>query len=125
MSEKISENLPEGESLIFAGYANRIGFWGGPGGKLLLTNRRMLFTNRREKKVLNEYLLSDVLYVSDASSATIWTAFLLVTLFLKNAIKITLKNQTTQRFVVSDKQRWISLIDEERRAVKAEEGSKQ
>jgi len=124
MSEKISENLPEGESLIFAGYANRIGFWGGPGGKLLLTNRRMLFTNRREKKVRNEYLLSDVLYVSDASSATIWTAFLLITLFLKNAIKITLKNQTTQRFVVSDKQRWISLIDEERRAVKAEEGSK-
>ena len=107
--------LPDGEEEIIDGFANKIGFWGGPGGKLILTNQRLIFTNRRKKKIKSEYNLEDVIFVSPARSATFWTAFLLITIFIKNAIRITFKGGESQRFVVNNKDRWIALIDEHRK----------
>lgn len=106
--------LLEGEEQIISGYANKIGFWGGPGGQLVLTNRRLIFTNRRKVRVLWECSLGDVLYVGPASNATIWTIALVVTLLIRNAIKVTLKGGASQRLVVNDRGRWIALINERR-----------
>ena len=117
MSRELSIELQQSESVVLTGFANRIGFWGGPGGRLVLTNRRLLFVNRRGTRIRNSYDLSDVVFVQPARSATIWTLFFLITIFLKNAIRITFRDQTTQRFVVANKARWIALIDENRRGV--------
>lgn len=114
MAKELTVELQPGEAVVLSGFANRIGFWGGPGGRLVLTNERLLFTNRRGTKIRNSYSLSEVVFVQEASSVTIWTLFLLVTIFLRNAIKVTFRNQTTQRFVVTNKARWIALIDEHR-----------
>lgn len=114
MAREFTVELQPDETVVLSGFANRIGFWGGPGGRLVLTNQRLLFTNRRGTKIRNSYSLSDVVFVEVASSVTIWTLFFLVTIFLRNAIKVTFRNQTTQRFVVTNKARWIALIDEHR-----------
>lgn len=106
--------LSAGEEEIIDGFANKIGFWGGPGGRLVLTDKRLVFTNRRKTKVLWECALRDFLYVGTASNATIWTIALIVTLLIPNAIKVTVKGGTSQRFVVNDRNRWISLINERR-----------
>lgn len=115
MTKGLSIELHQDESALLTGFANRIGFWGGPGGRLVLTEKRLLFVNRRGTKIHNSYNLSDVIFVQPSRSATIWTVFLLVTIFLKNAIRVTFKDQTSQRFVVSNKNRWIALIDETRK----------
>lgn len=114
---KISEHLPEGERLLLSAYANRIGFWGGPNGRLILTNKRLLFTNRRETILRNEVHLSDVMYVSDASSASIWSLAMPILIFFRNAVWVCLRDQSSFRFVISDKRKWIALIDEERRKI--------
>lgn len=106
--------LSEGEEEIISGFANKIGIWGGPGGQLVLTNKRLLFTNRRKAKVLWECSLKDILYVGTASNATIWTVALVITLLIRNAIKVTLKGSVSQRFVVNDRNRWIGLLNERR-----------
>lgn len=106
--------LVANEDVVLTGFANKIGFWGGPGGQLVLTNKRLLFTNRRKTKVRWECRLDDVLYVGPASNATIWTLALVVTLLVRNGIKVTLKGGQSQRFVVNDRSRWIGLISERR-----------
>ncbi len=116
MAKELSIELEEDESVVLSGFANRIGVWGGPGGRLVLTNRRLLFVNRRGTKIRDAYGLSNVLFVQPARSATVWTVFLLVTIFLKNAIRVTFRDQTTQRFVVSNKERWLALIEKQRKA---------
>ena len=123
MARELSIELPEDESVVLSGFANRIGVWGGPGGRLVLTNKRLLFVNRRGTKIRDSHELSDVLFVQRASSATIWTLALLVTIFLKNAIRVTFRDQSTQRFVVTNKDRWIGLIDEQRKALDPSSGS--
>ena len=107
--------LPEGEEGIIDGFANKIGLWGRPGGRLILTNKRLLFTNRRKTIIRDEYPLSNIIAAFPASNATFWTTFLIITLFLRNAIKVTSKGEGSQRFVVNDRNRWISLINEYRK----------
>jgi hypothetical protein len=106
--------LREGEEEILAGFANKIGVFGGPGGQLVLTNQRLLFTNRRKGKVLWGCDLKNILYVGPASNATIWTVALVVGLLVRNAIKVTLKGGVSQRFVVPDRTQWIALTNERR-----------
>ena len=115
MAKQLSIELNQDESVLLTGFANRIGIWGGPGGLLVLTEKRLLFVNRRGTKIRDSFNLSDVTFVQPARSATIWTIFLLITIFFKNAIRVTFKDQTSQRFVVSNKDRWIALIDETRK----------
>ena len=117
MAKELSIELEEDESVVLSAFANRTGVWGGPGGRLVLTNRRLLFVNRRGTKIRDAYGLSNVLFVQPARSITIWTVFLLVPIFLKNSIRVTFRDQANQRFVVSNKDRWIALIDEQRNAL--------
>jgi len=112
MAQQITDSLPPGEQEIVSGFANKIGFWGGPGGRLVLTNKRLIFTNRRKTKIRTEYPLSNVVYVSTASSATVWTLALIVTVFLRNAIRVTFRGGRSQRFVVNDRSKWVALINE-------------
>jgi hypothetical protein len=111
--------LNEGEEEILAGFANKIGSFGGPGGQLVMTDQRLLFTNRRKAKVLWHCDLKDIVYAGAASNATIWTIALVVTLLIRNALKVTLKGGASQRFVVTDRAQWITLINE-RRSLKSE-----
>ena len=50
MARELTVELQPDETVILSGFANRIGFWGGPGGRLVLTNKRLLFTNGRGRK---------------------------------------------------------------------------
>ena len=118
MAKELSVELGEGESVVLSGFASRIGMWGGPGGRLVLTNRRLLFVNRRGTKIRDAYDLSDMIFVQPAHGVTIWTVALLVTFFIKNAIRVTFRDQTTQRFVVTNKARWVALIDEQRKELR-------
>lgn len=116
----ISFELRPGESEVIEGYANKIGFFGGPGGKLVLTNQRLLFTNRRKNQIKTQIPLSEIIHVGKASNATIWGVLFVIGfvigLFLRNAIRVTMKGGVSQRFVVNNRARWIDLIDEYRRA---------
>lgn len=113
----IANWLSDGEEEILSGFANKIGFWGGPGGQLVLTSKRLVFTNRRKTKVRWECPLKDILYAGTASNATIWTVALVFALLIRNAIKVTIKGGASQRFVVNDRGRWIALINERRASV--------
>lgn len=104
-----------GESEIIEGSANKIGFWGGPGGKLVLTNQRLVFTNRRKEQIKTQMALSEIIHVGKASNATFWTICFVIALFFRNAIKVTVKGGASQRFVVNNRARWIALIEEYRR----------
>ena len=106
--------LAKDEAVVISGFANKIGFWGGPGGQLVLTDHRLVFTNRRKTRVLWDCPLREVLFVGPGSNATIWSIALIVTLLVGNAIKVTVKGGASQRFVVNDKTRWIALINERR-----------
>lgn len=112
---KVPYQLGQDEIEVIDGFANKIGLFGGGGGKLVLTNRRLVFTNRRKNEVKMEISLKDTLHAGVASSATIWSLALLITLFLKNAIRVTLNGGASQRFVVSNKDRWVDLINEYRK----------
>ena len=112
---KVPYQLRQDEKEIIEGFANKIGFWGGGGGKLVLTNQRLVFTNRRKNQINMEIPLTNTLHVGAASSATVWSAAFLITLFLKNAIRVSMSGGNSQRFVVSDKNRWVDLINEYRK----------
>lgn len=106
--------LHPGETEIIDGFANKIGFFGGGGGKLVLTDRRLVFTNRRKNQVKMEMPHAQTLHVGKASSATIWSFALIITIFLKNAIRVTMTGGASQRFVVSNGDRWVDLINQYR-----------
>lgn len=93
-----------------SGAANKLTIWGSTGGKLVLTDQRVLFTNRRKTIVYMEIPLATVLNVGVASSACITGIFLPFLLFLTNAIRITLNDGSSQRFVVFQKHYWIDAI---------------
>jgi hypothetical protein len=111
---KVPYQLKQEEKEIIEGFANKIGLFGGGGGKLVLTSERLLFTNRRKNQIKMEIPLTNTLHVGAASSATVWSFALLITLFLKNAIRVTMNGGASQRFVVNNKDRWVELINEYR-----------
>ncbi len=112
--------LKSGENITNDGNANRISFWGGPGGKMVLTNQRLLFTNRRKSKILNEYPLTEIVAAVPALNITIWSILILplglLLLLLRNCLQISLKNGQTQRFVVTKRSEWIEKLNQPRNA---------
>lgn len=106
--------LQDDEYLVQEGFANKLSFFNATGGQLLLTNRRLLFANRTKSKILAEYDLATVIMTAPASSATVWTAAMLITVFLKNAIRVSFGDGTSQRFVVNKRDTWVGLINENR-----------
>lgn len=114
MSKKKTEleNSLESEGIVYSGFANKLGLWGASGGQLLLTSKRLIFTNRSKTKIISEYPLNSIIMATPANSASIWTSFLLITIIIKNSVRITLSDGKTQRFVVNKKETWIGLINE-------------
>lgn len=110
--------LEGGEKELYDGYANRIDLFGGGGGRLVLTDRRLLFTDRRKTCIGDSMPLSDVLHVGRASGVTVWSPALLFTLLLKGAVRVTLRGGRSQRFAISAPDRWIGLIDECRKSAR-------
>jgi hypothetical protein len=116
---KVPYQLKQDEKEVIEGFANKIGLFGGGGGKLVLTNERLLFTNRRKNQIKMEIPLTNTLHAGVASSVTVWSFALLITLFLKNAIRVTMNGGGSQRFSVNNKDRWIDLINEYRKKAQA------
>jgi len=52
--------LNQDEKEIIEGFANKIGFFGGGGGKLVLTSQRLLFTNRSKNQIKMEMSLANM-----------------------------------------------------------------
>lgn len=103
-----------GENEIMNTFANKTGFLISGGGKLVLTNQRLLFCNRKKTKVNWECKLVDIMYVGAARNMNIFAFLLIIPLLINSAVKVTLKDGNSQRFVVPDKTQWISLLNESR-----------
>lgn len=106
--------LNAGESEIVSAFANKIGFLMSGGGKLILTNQRLVFCNRRGSKIYSEHRLSDILYVGAARNTNLFAFMLIIPLLINSAVKVSLRNGTSLRFVVPDKAQWITLLNEYR-----------
>jgi len=106
--------LNTGETEVISAFANKTGLLMSGGGKLVLTNQRLLFCNRRKTKIHSEYKLNDVLYVGAGRNMNLFAFLFIIPLLVNSAVKITLKDGKSLRFVVSDKTQWIKLISEYR-----------
>ena len=115
MSNEIQLNA--GENEIMNAFANKTGILMSGGGKLVLTNQRLLFCNRRKTKINWECKLADVLYVGAARNMNIFAFLLIIPLLINSAVKVSLKNGDSQRFVVPDKAQWITMLNEYRAKV--------
>jgi hypothetical protein len=104
--------LQAGENVVQSGFANKIGFWGGPGGQLVLTNQRLVFTNRSKQKIIASHALDSIIMAASANSATIWTIALLITIFIRNSVRVSFNDGGSQRYVVNKRDTWIGLINE-------------
>ena len=109
--------LFENENIVTYQFATRTGFFG-KNGRLVLTNKRLLFVNRRGTKIFASYHLSEVIFVERGRAIfgfyVILVLPLLLSLLIKQGLRITFRDQTTQRFYVWNKDRWIRLIETER-----------
>lgn len=112
MSSPFALNPDETE--IIGGSANKIGFLMSGSGKVVLTNQRFLFCNRRKTKINWECGLNDIMYVGPARNMNIFAFLLIIPLLINSAVKISLRNGDSQRFVVMDKTQWISMLNEYR-----------
>jgi hypothetical protein len=112
MAAEIQMNSSETE--VISAFANKTGPLMSGGGKLVLTNQRLLFCNRRKTKVHSEYALGDVLYVGAARNMNLFAFIFIIPLFTNSAVKVSLKNGSSVRFLVRDKAQWMTLINEYR-----------
>ena len=127
--KRLAIQLFENESIVTSGFATRSGLFFSKTGRLVLTNKRLLFVNRRGTKTFAAYHLSEVIHVERCRAigglVSILVGILLAIIFLpplllllllllfKNAIRVTFSDQTSKRFIVWNKNRWIRLIETE------------
>lgn len=112
MGTEIQLNM--GETEIMSAFANKVGILMSGGGKLVLTNQRLLFCNRRKSKINWECKLSDIQYVGAARNMNIFAFLLIIPLLINPAVKVSQKNGDSQCFVVRDKTQWIAILNEYR-----------
>ena len=112
MSSSFALNPDETE--IINGAANKVSFLMSGGGKVVLTNQRFLFCNRKQTKINWECELKDIMYVGPARNMNIFAFLLIIPLLINSAVKISLRNGDSQRFVVMDKNQWIAMLNEYR-----------
>ena len=106
--------LHEGEVEIISAFANTVGFLISNGGKLVLTNQRLLFCNRRKTKIHSDCDLKNLVYIGAGRNTNFFAFFLIIPLLTNSAVKILLRNGESLRFVVTDKAQWISMLNEYR-----------
>lgn len=106
--------LNAGENEIISAFANKVGFLMSGGGKLVLTNQRLLFCNRRKTKIHSECNLGDIIYVGAARNMNLFAFLLIFPLLINSAVKVSLKTGSSLRFVVPDKAQWITMLNEYR-----------
>lgn len=115
MATELQLNTDETE--IMSAFANKTGFLLSGGGRLVLTSQRLLFCNRRKTKINWECRLTDAIYVGAARNMNIFAFLLIIPLLINSAVKVSLKNGDSLRFVVPDKAQWISMLNEYRAKV--------
>jgi hypothetical protein len=117
MSKGTGIQLNVNEAEVMSAIANKTGLFLSGGGKLVLTNQRLLFCNRRKTKIIWECKLAEIMYVGAARNMNVFAFLLILPLFLNSALKISLKNGNSQRFVVTDKSQWMAMLSEYRAKV--------
>ena len=110
----VEYKLNYGENEIISAFANKVGFFISGGGKLVLTNQRLLFCNRRKTKINAEYSLKDIVYVGAGRNLNIFACLIIIPLLINSSVKILLTGGKLLRFVVTDKAQWISLLNQYR-----------
>ena len=94
--------LEDGEVLLKEGSANHFKGMEAVGGKMLLTNRRLIFRSHSFNVQTHEetYWLADITSVRTRNTLGI----------VPNGIAVILNNSREERFVVNERQEWIQKI---------------
>jgi hypothetical protein len=100
--------LEEGETLIFEDNANLFKGQQAIGGKMLLTNKRLIFTPHRHNADINteNFFLQEIMGASETKIGS----------DINNALLLTLSNNVTERIVVNLPLKWVENIELQRRA---------
>jgi GRAM domain len=99
VAEQTSIELPVGESLMQQGLATHFRGIEGRGGRLYLTDRNLIFQPHKFN------IQSGRVVIPRADIAKVSTAMTLGV--IPNGIRVTRRDGTTERFVVSDRKEWV------------------
>ena len=99
--------LLEGEKQIMEGKANKSGWWGSRGGKLILTNQRLLFVDHgfNIRQGGDEIKLKDIMSVDTAI-----TFLLIMPIPMPTSIKIRTQSGNVSKYIVTKRAKWVEEI---------------
>lgn len=117
--------LRDGEEILQEAYASKVTKWAiGSSGKLVLTNFRVLHTDRKKRTIKASHELSEIMLVERASRfafilfilmAVIFFPAILL-LFILKSVRITSKGTQPMRYGVGNASLWVAMIEEQRKA---------
>ena len=104
---KIGIKLLEGEKEIREGKANKTGLWGSSGGKLILTNQRLLFVDHG----FNIQQGGAAINLKDIMSVDLAITFLIIMpIPMPTSIKIRTQDGSISKFIVTKRKEWVDAI---------------
>jgi hypothetical protein len=99
--------LLEGEKQIMEGKANKSGWYGSRGGKLILTNQRLLFVDHG----FNIRQGGDVINLKDIMSVDTAITFLLaLPIPMPTSIKVRTQDGKVSKYIVFKRKGWVTAI---------------
>lgn len=100
--------LNSGERLVYSGFAAKVCFLHRLDGALVLTNQRLVFTNRGQTSVIFNHDLRSIVPTISSRGSTIRSFW--VRSFSRNSMRISKHSGHSQSYVISDIDGWIGLI---------------
>ncbi len=100
--------LQEGEKITMQGSANLSNIVNSKGGKLYLTNQRLVFIGHG-KNIGNDAYVVNIESIMAVKKASTMSIFMLC-IPIPNAIRVITNNGITTKFTVSDRKKWINAI---------------
>lgn len=130
--------LNDGEEVLLEDKATTLGRWTfmGKGGKLILTNKRLLFTDKKNGSIKDSHDLKNILSATKSNRLMVIpfilsipvflialgpfgpilsAIFLVITLIFKS-VRITSKGRDPVRYGVKKSPQWVSMIEEQLKA---------
>ncbi len=104
--------LNAGETEMKSASASRAGWCWSSGGKLVLTNQRLLFCRLDNAKIKWACELSDITYVGLAHHLNVFASMPGMAVPRRPAVKVVLKNGDSQRFVLPEAAEWVPALNE-------------
>jgi hypothetical protein len=104
---KMGLKFLDGEKQIMEGKANKSGWYGSRGGKLILTNQRLLFVDHG----FNIRQGGDAISLKDIMSVEPSITFLLVMpIPMPTSIKIRTQSGSVNKYIVTKRKKWVEEI---------------